>query len=227
MTRPTKDFYVILLNLGCGTHAPANWQNLDRSPSMLLDRIPRVKGGLRLVGVISPEQASPWPRNIIKADLRAKLPYMDSSVDGIYSSHALEHLYLAEAEGLLNECFRVLKDGGIIRLALPDADLLVNLRAAGELTGEAFNLRLGMHPAERPKGIHKFTALFGGSLHKWQPTRDLTTALLLKTGFTGVSEQEWLTGLLPDLVSVESRPESFFLEALANHAPQPNVATPS
>ena len=41
-------------------------------------------------------------------------------VDAIYASHMLEHLDRAEARSFLAECRRVLKPGGILRLAVPD-----------------------------------------------------------------------------------------------------------
>jgi len=53
-------------------------------------------------------------------DLRRKLPFKDNSVEKIYSSHFLEHLYPFELEMLLKECHRILKDGGVFEAALPD-----------------------------------------------------------------------------------------------------------
>lgn len=154
-----------------------------------------------------------WPKNVIHVDLAAGLPHADQSVDGIYSSHALEHMYLADARELLRECARVLVPNGVLRLALPDADKLVRQRAAGEVTGLELNRRLGAHPESAPKGIRKIRALAGGSLHKWQPTRDLVEDLLADAGFTAISERRMFEGELPRLEEVEFRAESFFTEA--------------
>jgi hypothetical protein len=52
-----------------------------------------------------------------------KLPYADESVDEVYASHVLEHVARAEAFNTLREWVRVLKPGGILRVAVPDMEL--------------------------------------------------------------------------------------------------------
>lgn len=49
-----------------------------------------------------------------------KLDYPDNSVDEVYASHVLEHFGADETELVLKEWVRVLKPGGIIRIAVPD-----------------------------------------------------------------------------------------------------------
>ena len=50
------------------------------------------------------------------------IPVRSQSVDLIYHSHLLEHLEQEEGEDLIQECFRVLKAGGILRVAVPDLE---------------------------------------------------------------------------------------------------------
>jgi predicted SAM-dependent methyltransferase len=66
-------------------------------------------------------------------DLRAGVPYATGSVDLIYACHFLEHLSYKEGENFLNECRRVLKPGGVIRIVLPDAEMLIKKYVAGDL----------------------------------------------------------------------------------------------
>ena len=47
-------------------------------------------------------------------------PFKDSTFDCIYSSHTLEHLTLSSVTHVLNEAYRILKPGGIIRIVVPD-----------------------------------------------------------------------------------------------------------
>lgn len=54
-------------------------------------------------------------------------PFKDNSVDLIYASHCLEHFSHHQVSTVLNEWFRVLKQDGILRLAVPDFDCLVNI----------------------------------------------------------------------------------------------------
>jgi len=83
----------VLVNIACGTNFVEGWINLDYIP-------------------VSPV--------IKKANLLGRLPFADNSVDILYSSHFLEHVPIKKVSYFLNECFRVLKSGGQIRLVLPD-----------------------------------------------------------------------------------------------------------
>lgn len=57
-------------------------------------------------------------------DLTKPLPFPDGSVERIYSSHFLEHFtYPSPLLDLLRECLRVLKPGGTMRAAVPNARL--------------------------------------------------------------------------------------------------------
>lgn len=55
-------------------------------------------------------------------DLRLGIPYADESFDVVYHSHLLEHFPKKAAPPFLRECRRVLKRGGIIRIAVPDLE---------------------------------------------------------------------------------------------------------
>jgi ubiquinone/menaquinone biosynthesis C-methylase UbiE len=162
----------------------------------------------------------PWDRTIRRFDIVKGLPYAARSVDAIYSSHTLEHLYLDDARKVLEECQRVLKPGGCLRVALPDgerwaSDLISGYSDEESGPGLTYNLRLGSHFLARPVGLRRLTALLSGSTHKWQPTRDLVEKLMLGAGFRQSEERSYREGALPDLEQVEDRPDSIFFEATA------------
>lgn len=85
------------LNLGCGPVfvASPEWVNLDF------------------------EARYPWVQG---HDLLKPLPFKSCSFDLVYSSHFLEHVPREYVSSFLQECKRVLRPGGVIRLVLPDAD---------------------------------------------------------------------------------------------------------
>jgi predicted SAM-dependent methyltransferase len=62
------------------------------------------------------------PRADIYVDITKKLPFDNNSVDYIFCEEAIEHINLNDGIGLLKECLRILKEGGIIRIATPDLD---------------------------------------------------------------------------------------------------------
>jgi predicted SAM-dependent methyltransferase len=55
-------------------------------------------------------------------NLREGVPLHDNSVDVVYHSHLLEHFAKHEAPVFLSECRRVLKPGGVLRVAVPDLE---------------------------------------------------------------------------------------------------------
>lgn len=63
------------------------------------------------------------PLDIKTGTEAGRLPYADETVDEVYASHVLEHVARAEAIDTLREWVRVLKPGGIIRVAVPDMEL--------------------------------------------------------------------------------------------------------
>lgn len=53
-------------------------------------------------------------------DLRNKLNIKNDSIEFIYSSHLVEHFHDDELIIHLQECYRILGDGGVLRLCIPD-----------------------------------------------------------------------------------------------------------
>jgi predicted SAM-dependent methyltransferase len=62
----------------------------------------------------------------LRLDLRCPLPFPDGSVAWIHSEHLLEHLRLEAGVALLRECRRVLTSEGVLRIAMPDLETLID-----------------------------------------------------------------------------------------------------
>ena len=62
----------------------------------------------------------------------------DSSVDAVFSSHNIEHLYPHEVGIALGEFFRVLKEDGMVVLTCPDIKSVCELVAQDKLTDTAY-----------------------------------------------------------------------------------------
>ncbi|MBI5279961.1 MAG: class I SAM-dependent methyltransferase [Burkholderiales bacterium] len=73
----------------------------------------------------------------VKPDLIGTITDMsavaDGSVDALYSSHNLEHIYHHEVPQALDEFFRVLKPGGFVVLTCPDLQSVCAQVAKGRL----------------------------------------------------------------------------------------------
>ncbi len=78
----------------------------------------------------------------VKPDLVGSMTDMSAvataSVDAIFSSHNLEHLYVHEVEVALREFHRVLKPEGFAVITCPDLQAVAQLIAADKLTEAAY-----------------------------------------------------------------------------------------
>lgn len=119
----------LLLNLGCGERTHPLWINIDHSRKIAFQQLWFVKPFLR----------TSLPANYLNHDLRQGIPFQAGSADAAYSSHVLEHLVHCHAPGFLKELLRVLKPGGVIRLAVPDLEFAARnyLRTLEAVRGSA------------------------------------------------------------------------------------------
>jgi SAM-dependent methyltransferase len=96
-TSPTSKRY---LNLGCGHRYRANWVNVDFTTT---------------------------GDGVIAHNLTQGIPFPDASFDLVYHSHVLEHFSKAGAVPFLQECYRVLRPGGILRVVVPDLEQIARM----------------------------------------------------------------------------------------------------
>lgn len=89
-----------MLNLGCGGRWHKDWTNVD---------------------FVSNDE------NVIAHNLNEGTPFENDSFDVVYHSHVLEHFTKEKAILFIQECYRVLKPGGILRLAVPDLEQIARL----------------------------------------------------------------------------------------------------
>ena len=97
--------------------------------------------------------------------------FADQSADEIYASHVYEHLsYMSELPQAFNEAARVLKVGGILRVAVPDLEVLCRLflQSGHDLNQQWFVQRMIMGGQIEPFDFHKTGFnfhLLAGMLH--------------------------------------------------------------
>ena len=69
----------------------------------------------------------PGPDVDIVADIADLSQFADDSVDEVYASHVFEHLSMGRVGPALLGVHRILKPGGIFRIAVPDLELLASM----------------------------------------------------------------------------------------------------
>lgn len=193
---------VVRLNIGCGQSPTPGWQNYDNSPALWLARSRLLMGLMRRLGLIDAANVefAEFCRSadISYADAATRIPHDTGSVDVIYSSHMIEHLDRHEAKAFLAECRRVLKSGGILRLAVPDLRNAVEQYLALD-DADGF-VRVLQFDLDKPRGFagRLRRLAFGGRGHHWMyDSRSLST-LLSNAGFTQLATVSEASTRIPD-----------------------------
>lgn len=118
----------VLLDLGVGENYTDNWIHTDffrfRNPIKVFLNSKSRK--LR-----APE---------VQLDLRYPLYCPDDSIDGVFTSHTIEHLFPNEAIKLLSEIYRVLKPNNWLRIIVPDLKIAVEFYSG---KNQKFNYKTG------------------------------------------------------------------------------------
>jgi predicted SAM-dependent methyltransferase len=184
------------LQLGCGRQPISGWINLDLDDHALSD---------------------------VSCDLTAGLPFCPDGVfDVIYSEHFLEHIERKGAIRLLRDCLRVLKPGGVLRIAIPELDKLItdyHTFAQHNDVNRMFDQELG-------GAFYTRGELFNIAMRAWGHTymyneEDLT--LLFKAaGFGEIRRVSHMRSTTPLLQGRETRPpanSSLIVEGVKAPAP--------
>jgi SAM-dependent methyltransferase len=177
----------IRVNVGCGSSPTPGWVNFDNSLSVRAARWPAFVPALARLRVLSPESAdlarSADARGIRFADAAARIPCASRSVSAVYSSHMIEHLDRREARAFLAEVRRILRPGGVVRIAAPDiARLVQDYLATEDADGFVTASHMGL---TRPAGLAGWARwiLVGPRHHLWMYDGASLTRLLSEAGF--------------------------------------------
>lgn len=156
--------------VGCGMNAVEGVQNLDNSPSVIIGRHRFLYCILNSMKLLKPEQKTfinvVKDKNIKYGNV-TKLPFEDGTMDLVYTSHTIEHLYREDLLKFIREAERVLKPDGVFRIVIPDlAICLEKYKESGD--ADTFCEALCMGQRDRPDFIQKLSILlFGDRGHKW------------------------------------------------------------
>jgi ubiquinone/menaquinone biosynthesis C-methylase UbiE len=129
------------------------------------------------------------------------LPFFDDNqAELIYCSHALEYFDRVEAETVLQEWKRVLKPGGILRLAVPNFPALIEVyQQTGELA-RVLGPLYGRMQIEMEQGAKTL-------YHKTTYDEKSLTELLSKVGFQEPEVWDWR---LTEHADVDDHSQAYF-----------------
>ncbi|RVD14303.1 MAG: methyltransferase domain-containing protein [Mesorhizobium sp.] len=124
-----------------------------------------------------------WQNYDAEIDITKRLPFPDSHADFIYAEHVVEHVDYRAALKFFAECRRVLKPGGVIRIAVPS---LENIYRRGDQAYFDFTRKWG--PSADLRGAMHAIIFAHGHQAIW--SQGLLEACLYFAGFEDVVPAE-------------------------------------
>lgn len=193
------------LHFGCFNCPLEGWVNTDISPHLFIARTPGLAMALHKLGKMSADRYAEHQRGVFRntryLNVSKPWPFDDGRFEAIASSHVVEHLTLHGAKNCFAESRRCLRDGGVLRISVPDLDAYVGNYNPDNALEWATDLFEANERSE--KNMHHF-------MYNFTSMR----ALLTQAGFTQVNRREYRQGLCPDVDKLDNRPGSLFVEAI-------------
>ncbi|HTR00966.1 MAG TPA: methyltransferase domain-containing protein [Candidatus Acidoferrum sp.] len=148
----------------------------------------------------------------------------DASVNAVYSSHSIEHLYPHEVPQALAEFLRVLKHDGFAVFTCPDLQSICQLVAEDKLLEPAYEVPAGkITPLDMLYGFRRDLALGNVWMaHHSGFTRSSLTAILKENGFGSVLVMARNFAPHYDLWAIagkSARDDADMLELMSKHFP--------
>jgi ubiquinone/menaquinone biosynthesis C-methylase UbiE len=177
---------------------------------------------LPVVGRIYTVNGSRFPASVRYGDIVDGLPVETASCRGVYASHVLEHLCLDDCRTALRETSRILAQGGIFRLVVPDLRIcaeryLVELEQGHDSASHRFMESSGLGVRSRPRtplGLAR--RIFGHSSHLWMWDETSLRSELEQAGFTNIRRAQ-LGDSVDPMFELAEEPDRF-VDAVAMEA---------
>lgn len=187
------------LNLGCGSHVPDGWINVDYALGARFAKIPLFGFLNKRLNLFNMN----WDKRILVHDLTKRFPWGDDSVEVIYSSHTLEHFTREGGRFFLQECYRVLQKHGTIRIIVPDLAHLVEEYKRGKLESDHFLDSLGVLYGDTGRGLKHWMAPFIQFPHRCMFDTPTLLTVLHNIGFDVSSKAAFESETIEDIRKIE------------------------
>ena len=201
----------VKVNFGAGQAGLASWINVDIGTKYAVYKFLPIFRIVRRFDLISPEIVS-WiedsgrpPPNWKKWDITRKTPLLDGSVDYVYCSEVIEHFPRYEAKKVIDEAFRILKQGGIFRVTTPDVSLICKGYLSGSIDIEFFNsFFFWTNQRKKPSFLERIgERIYSSNPHLFLYDFESLREALRTAGFSDVVMCDMGKGRIPDLDLLE------------------------
>jgi len=171
------------LHLGCGKIKLDGWVNVDLD-SELAD-----------VDIV-------W-------DLSMGIPVDDATCSFIFCEHLIEHFTSEQGAFFLSECNRVLSAEGVLRIATPSLDHIIDEICRGNWRAQDWLSQPEYHFIQTRAEMLNIVFRWWG--HQWLYDREELHRRLREAGFTTIEDVEWGMSNHDQLRNLESRSDSLLI----------------
>lgn len=199
---------LVKVNLGSGLTVAPGWINIDADFNVLMSGMPKFIKRY----IYKKTGAKNWYTEQQFLDTLEKntfyhhridygIPFHDNSIDFIFTSHFLEHVYREDAVKILEDSLRALKPGGIIRVSIPDLDIAIEMVREGK-----YNEGLELFFVDSKSDQY--------SKHHYLYNFEMMRKIMTDIGYTDVIKCNFQEGRTPDINILDCREDvTLFLEA--------------
>lgn len=172
------------LHLGCGRVRFEGWINIDSDSSL-------------------GETAD------IVWDIARGIPVEDSSCALVYSEHLLEHFGVEQGVALLKDCRRILQPNGMLRIAMPSLDVLIEKSHNGNWRDQDWLTWPEYRFVQTRAEMLNLSFRWWG--HQWLYDREELHSRLREAGFLTIEDVEWGESNITGLRGLETRKDSLLI----------------
>ena len=209
-----------IVNVGCGTTPTKNAVNIDNSFTIILANNKILYWFAKKLGFTS-KSTEHFIETIheykIQRGFATHLPIESDSIDIVYSSHMIEHMGQKELAQFLHEAYRILKEGGVIRLSTPDFEMKVNEYMKSKDADSFMKYTLLGRDAHRGSWKQRISLFFlGDRSHLWLYDAQSLSKRLSEAHFSEITSLKAGETTIPfdvDINLSEREEESLYVEA--------------
>ncbi len=186
---------------------PFTWLKVRRLPRRGL-KLHLGSGSVRLAGWVNIDLHT--PQADFHWDIRRPLPFPAGAAQFVYHEHVIEHITLDEGVRCLADWYRVLAPGGVLRIATPDLEYLVERYGSGD----AWRKQAWLEQREyqfigTPAEMLNVALRWWG--HQYVYDGEELTRRLRNAGFRDITRHAFGASDRPELRGLETRQDSMLI----------------
>jgi len=197
------------------------WSGSLRKPYYLFLKIKTKKikkinlcsAGVRICGYTNVDRLPPVD---VVYDINYPLPFQDNSIDTAVMIHGIYYFYYKKAKEIISEIYRVLKNGGIVRVSFIDLEIF-----AKKYLGKDYNFYNQKLPNDRERFVGKTigdkfisNAYYYGGIKYFYDFESLKSHFE-EAGFKDIKKCNFGESQIEEIKEIDNRPDiSGFLEAI-------------